>query len=275
MRRPGRRGIVGRFASQPLALVRLRNIHKRRAPRVGVERRRTRRETRGASSSDASSTTASGTRWRGPSSSCLTPVIFGGLGWLLDRWLGTWPVFTARLLRLHARLRDLEDVRALRRTRCAAHEARLPGRREPRSVDMSSAEPDVRDAADRDRTSPSTWPSARLPSRRSIIAASPGSCVAPTVRGRPLLAVAIVVVNLLVAARDADLGGAHLGRTCSWPPRSAASSCGCSSSPASCWAVQDEPWIDLRAGGHDPGHPPRAAGLGVPLRRRPRSPFRP
>jgi F0F1-type ATP synthase assembly protein I len=24
----------------------------------------------------------------------VTPMIFGFFGWLLDRWLGTWPVFT-------------------------------------------------------------------------------------------------------------------------------------------------------------------------------------
>jgi hypothetical protein len=27
----------------------------------------------------------------------LTPAIFGAAGWLLDRWLGTWPVFALTL----------------------------------------------------------------------------------------------------------------------------------------------------------------------------------
>ena len=61
---------------------------------------------------------------------CLTPVIIGGLGWLLDRWLGTWPVFalsffvfTLGYVIWKMFVRYDHEMRT--------HEARLPGRREP------------------------------------------------------------------------------------------------------------------------------------------------
>ncbi len=62
----------------------------------------------------------------------LTPAIMGFLGSLLDRWLGTWPVFAITLFVLTLRLRDLEDVHAVQRGH-GAHEAELPSRRASRT----------------------------------------------------------------------------------------------------------------------------------------------
>ena len=62
----------------------------------------------------------------------LTPAIMGGLGWLLDRWLGTWPVFallffvfTLGYVMWKSFVRYDHEMRA--------HEARLPGQRDPGS----------------------------------------------------------------------------------------------------------------------------------------------
>ncbi len=57
---------------------------------------------------------------------CLTPAIMGGLGLLLDRWLGTWPLFagffflfTIVYVAWKMFVRYDRDMRA--------HEAKLPG----------------------------------------------------------------------------------------------------------------------------------------------------
>jgi len=58
----------------------------------------------------------------------LTPVIMGFFGWLLDRWLGTWPVFaliffvfTIGYVIWKMFVRYDEEMRR--------HEARIPGRK--------------------------------------------------------------------------------------------------------------------------------------------------
>ena len=41
-----------------------------------------------------------GATWTRAFELVMTPMIFGGAGWLLDRWVGTWPVFTLVLFAL-------------------------------------------------------------------------------------------------------------------------------------------------------------------------------
>jgi len=60
----------------------------------------------------------------------LTPAIMGFLGSLLDRWLGTWPVFAIALF-VFTLLYVIWKMFVQYDQAMRAHEAQLPGRRDP------------------------------------------------------------------------------------------------------------------------------------------------